>query len=283
MRTPTILTVLILIVAVGLVAGCDRPQTVQATPRGGFSRVMATGELRCGYQYWESGLMKDDATGKLTGLMVEIAEQMATNTKLKIVWVGPIEWGNIPTELANGKIDAFCAGTWMDGRRSAFMLMTTPVAYNGLEAFVRGNDTRFDQNFTRLDRPDVRLAVLENTAVGNLSVRLLPHATPYALPASGTDMDALLTVGTGKADIAFDAPGIASSYMKNNPGQIKRLRPDHPYALMGTVLTVGADDFRLLHVLNTSLAELRNTGFLQAAIHRANERIPGAFVEDHAP
>lgn len=253
--------------------------TASVESHTGFARMMKTGELRCGFQYWDGGLMRDENTGKITGAMAEVAEQIAKNAEVKLTWVGPIEWGNIPMELETGKIDAWCATTWLDGRRSKFMLISDPVAYNGFEAFVRWGDTRFDISAARLDNSDITMAVLENTSSGNLSLRLLPHAKPYFLPSgTATDMDIAVNIAAGKADVGFTSPGILHQYMKNNPNSIKRISPDQPYAIMGASFTVGADDFRMLHFLNTSLAELRNTGFINEITKKYNAEYPGLFV-----
>lgn len=249
-----------------------------AVAETGFDRMMRTGVLRCGYQYWDGGLMKNEDTGAMEGFIVDVVERIGKNADVKIEWIGPIDWGQIPAELQAGKIDAWCAATWLDTRRSKFMLMSDAVAYNGFEAFVRIDDARFDANPAALNDPSVRLAIIDNTSSGIISHRLLPKATVYSLPTTATDMDLLLNVSTGKADVAFTAPGIAHPFMANNPGKVKRLRPNQPYAEMAAVFTVGLDDQKLVNFLNTALRDLRNTGEIGRLIDIYNKRYPDFFL-----
>ena len=248
-------------------------------PLSGFDRVMKTNTIRCGYQYWDGGVMKDEDTGALTGFFVEYAEELAKAADLKVEWVGPLEWANIGADLRAGKIDAFCAGTWLSARNSKFFLVSDPVVYNGFEAFVRGDDTRFDDDPSLLNDPSVTLVVIENTSSGQIARRILPKAKIYALPPmSATNMDRILNVGMGKADVGFTPPGLAYQYMKNNPGKVKRLNPGQNYAMMATTFNVGENDFRLLHFFNTGIRELKNTGFTAPLVDKYNVQYPGLFV-----
>ena len=252
---------------------------VMAAEDSGFGRVTKTNIIRCGYQYWDGGIMKDEATGKLAGFMVDFTEQLAKNADLTVEWVGPTDWANITAELNSGKIDAWCAGTWLSGKNAKFMLVSDPMAYNGFEAFVRGDDTRFDSSYDLLNDPSVTLAVIGSTSSAYIAQRLLPKAKVYDLPLSATDVDVIVNVGEKKADVGFNNPGIIHQYMKNNPGKVKRLRPGHAYASMGVTYTVRGDDFRMLHLFNTGIRELENTKYTSMLVEKYNGSYPGLFVE----
>ncbi len=254
------------------------PATAEESSSG-FDRVIKTGTIRCGYQYWDGGVMRNEETGNLTGFFVEYAEDLAKAADLKVEWVGPLEWGNIAAELKAHKIDAWCAGTWLAVRNSKFMLVSDPAAYNGFEAFVRADDTRFDEDSSLLDDPSIKMATIDSTSGAQIAKGILPHATPYGLPPlTATDADQLLSVATGKADVTFTSPGVAHRFMQNNPGKVKRLEPGKSYALMGVTIPVGENDFRLLHFFNTGIKELKNTGFTASLIDKYNSEYPGLFV-----
>lgn len=278
------LLTIIAAIALSLAAVSILPtHTITATTAsndGGFDRMLQTGALRCGYQYWDGGLMRDESSGQLHGFMVDVINAIAKNAEVKVEWVGPVDWGNITADLTAGKIDAWCASTWLDARRAKYVRMTDPVAYNGFEAFVRANDTRFDADAGLLNDPAVTLAVIGGTASGQVSQRAIPNAKIYELPPTATDMDLLLYVATGKADVGFVAPGMAWQFMQENPGKVKRAHPGHSYARMGPVFAVAIDDERLAQFFNIALAELRNTGVIARLIADYNAKYPGLFLVD---
>ena len=251
----------------------------ETTAVSAFQSVLDRKTIRCGYQYWDGGIYRDKETNKLAGFMVDYTEQLAKNAELSVEWVGPTDWMNIGAEINSNKIDVWCGGTWLSTKNTKFMLVSNPMVYNGFEAFVRGDDARFDKNPELLNDPSVTLAVLGSTSSAYIAKRILPSATLFDLPASSGDVDLILNVAMKKADVAFNSPGIIYGYMKNNPGKIKRLRPDQPYALMGVTYTVSGDNYRLLNLLNTGILELQNTGYTNNLIKTYNTRFPGLFVD----
>ena len=247
----------------------------------GFDRMMKDGKIRCGYQYWDGGIYKDEKTGELAGFFVDYTNKMAESLEIDVEWVGPIEWSNIAAELKTNKIDAWCATSWLSARNSKYMLVSEEVAYSGFEAFVRANDTRFDDDPESLNKSSVIMATLENTSSDTIAKGILPKATPYPLPSLvATDMELLVNVASGKADVAFTSPGVVYQYMEKNPNKVKRLYPGNPYAMMGFTYTVGDSDYRLLHSINTGIRELKNTGFTKRLIEKYNEKYPELFIEE---
>ena len=246
----------------------------------GFDRVMENNKIRCGYQYWDGGIYKDEETGDISGFFVDYTNKIADALEIEVEWVGPIEWSNIAAELKTNKIDAWCATSWLSARNSKFMLVSKEVAYSGFEAFVRSDDDRFDNDENKLNNSSIIMATLENTSSDKIAKGILPEATPYPLPSLvATDMELLVNVASGKADVAFTSPGVVYQYMQKNPNKVKRLYPGKPYAMMGFTYTVGEYDYRLLHSINTAIRELDNTGFTKRLIRKYNEKYPELFIE----
>ena len=67
-----------------------------------FERVMRTQILRCGYGSWDPGVIRDPQTGQMTGLYVELIEEMARIAKIKVQWASEVDWGQISTGLQAG-------------------------------------------------------------------------------------------------------------------------------------------------------------------------------------
>lgn len=59
----------------------------------GHARVIKTGTLRCGFTFWDGGVMRDEKTNELKGFIVDLTNELAKVGDVKIEWVGPIDWG----------------------------------------------------------------------------------------------------------------------------------------------------------------------------------------------
>ncbi len=257
----------------------DEPKQA-SSQNNSFENIVKSGVIRCGYQYWDGGVYKNEETGELEGFVVDVTHALAEVLDLKIEWVGLIEWGDIPAALRANKIDAMCAGVWLSGKNAKTMLVSDAMAYNAFEAFVRAECDRFDENWRKLNDPSVVMAIQGNTSSGFIAARTLPRAKIMELPPlASTDLDKAINVATGKVDVAFTNPGILVGYMKANPGKIKRLRPGQPFAYMAMTYPLHPENFRTLHMINTGLKELRNTGVMDKIIEKYDVLYPNMFLQ----
>jgi ABC-type amino acid transport substrate-binding protein len=90
---------------------------------------MRTNTLRCGYSFWEPGLMKDEKTGKLTGIFYDFIEAIGQHTGIKIVWVEEIGFGDIPSALNSSRIDVVGFGAWPKATMAREVLFTEPTYF----------------------------------------------------------------------------------------------------------------------------------------------------------
>ena len=248
-----------------------------------LDRVTRTNVLRCGFQYWDGGLVRDEQTGVMKGLIVELTDKIAGIADLKIEWAGPIDWGNVRAELDSGKIDAMCAGMWQAGQKARYMIFSDPFAYQGMEAYVRADETRFDRNFNGLNDAGVKIAVVDNDNGFFVAQNSFAKAKLFSMPMGATDTDMLMAVMTGKADVTFTAPGIAYQFMQANPGKVKALSPGRYLRVFGNTYVVGAGEFQLAHFLQTVLAEVENSGYVDDLIDRYNKDYPLMFIKKAKP
>lgn len=247
-------------------------------PETAFERVTRTGTLRCGYIYWDPCIGKNDK-GELTGMCVDIANEAAKVGEFKVEWVGPLDWGNIVTEISSHKIDALCVGMWESGIKAKHLAFTAPFAYEGLEAFVRKGDGRFSTE-SSINNANVKIATIDNDNTDYIARALFPQAQKLPIAPGGSDPELMTSVMTGKADVTFTSLGQYQLFNASNPNKLERAMPNHYLRVLGnTPFVVSADDFKLFNFLQSLMNEISNAG----TINRILDKYPYPFIRKATP
>lgn len=249
-----------------------------------YERVVRTGILHCGYEYWDGGTMKDEKTGKVYGPWVDILEAIGKATGLKIEWTSQVGWSDVGAALKSNKIDAMCAGMWTSAAKSKEINFSVPLAYQAIEAFVRNDDHRFDNMLDRINENETKIAVIENDNSDFIAKQDFPRAQKISLGSiNGSDSELLMHVLTNKADVTFTVTGLWRDFDKANPGKIRRLSPDHKLRVFGLAIAVNNDDPRLLQIINSGGQELENSAVLDKILDQANEKWPDMYIKPLKP
>ncbi|MAS86773.1 MAG: hypothetical protein CMH30_02170 [Micavibrio sp.] len=248
-----------------------------------YDHFEKTNTLRCGFQYWDGGVAKNEETGEMEGFIVDLTNELAKTGGFEVEWVGPIDWGQVKAELASGKIDAMCAGMWQAGQKARYMIFSEPFAYQGAEAFVRPDETRFTKDFQNINDPSITIVVVDGDNDQFIANAQFPKAKQFSMPLGASDTDKLQAVTHKKADIAFTAPSLGYQYMLANPDTIKRLSPENYLRVFGNTYVVNSEEFQLMHYLETLLAELENAGYVDQLIDTYSKDYPLIFIKKQKP
>jgi len=254
----------------------DKKETV-------YERVIRTRTIRCGYNSYEPVIMRDPNTGAMSGIFPDYLDAVAKATGLKIEWTEEVGWGDVPVALQTGKIDAMCAGMWANAKDGAQVAFTLPVFYNAVEAYARADDTRFDSDLSLINAPGITISSIDGGVTYDIAVENFPQAKSLLVSNLQSDVDLLMNVATGKADITFTNHGPASGFMKSNPGKIKRVAPDKPLRVFGVTLAVEIHEQELLTLLNTATNQLLNSGVIDKILTKYEKDYPGAFTRVAKP
>lgn len=245
-----------------------------------YERVVRTQTLRCGYQYWDGAVMRDKQTNQIYGPWVDIMNAIGKATGLEIEWTEQVGWDSVSEALKSNKIDAMCAGMWTSAARAKEMAFSKPLAYQAIEAFVRSNDHRFDGDIQKLNDPSVKIIVIDNDNSDFIARTDFPRAQRVSLSLlNGTDSEEMLAVMTGKADIALTVAGLWQQFNKANPGAINRVAPDHKLRAFGLVIAMNNDDIRLTQIIDAGVDEIRDSGFLDKILDKANQDFPDMYIK----
>ncbi|MGE4350636.1 MAG: substrate-binding periplasmic protein [Bdellovibrionales bacterium] len=235
-----------------------------------YERVMRTRVLHCAYLPYPPEIIKDPNTGKLSGYIVDITEEIGRQLNLKIEWTTELGFGfqNIPADFKTGRYDAACSGFVETAAHAQGALFSIPVDYAPVYAYVRADDTRFDTSFDSINTPGVKIAVIDGEAGQAIAREIFPHAATFSLPEMSDVSMSLEAVATKKADMAISTIATAKGFMEHNPGKLKliRSRPIKAWIQPTMAFPHGEHDFK--YVVDATLRALHENGFIEKALRK---------------
>jgi len=262
--------ILIVLVIISLVIGgigLTKTSAVPENKKSTFDKIMESKELGVCYVPWPPSLIKDPNTGELSGFLIEVIEEIAAESNLKIEYVQST-WAGFPADLNTGKCDAAIAGLYPTIGRSTGVSFTRPFFYSGNSAVVRKDETRFNK-ISDLNNKDVKISVIQGDFDHIYAKRYLPKAELVVLDKSSDITMSLVAVSSGKSDVGLSTSDTVSAYVKTHP-EIKALFLDKPYSTKPVTWAVRHKDQQLLNFLNNGLEYLEATGFLGSTIRKYN-------------
>lgn len=245
-----------------------------------FERIMQTNTLRCGYGIWAPGLVKDPKTGKFSGIFYDYMQAIGEHTGLKIEWIEEVGWGDFPTALNSGRIDAMCFGAWPKATTAREVLFTEPVYFLPVNAYVRSDDKRFDHALEKINDSQITISAMDSEISSQLAAARFPQARVLSIPQLSDASMLIVNVASGKADVTFTDAWTAAQYMKQNPGKIRAVPAERPLRLFGHTIAVAQGENTLVNFLNTTTNELLNSGELDSIIKKY-EDMPNVLL--HLP
>ena len=258
------------IIAVGAVYAIHPTTEQPGAKESVFDRVMRTGILRCGYLIYRPEVIKDPNTGELSGYVFDIVNEIGRQLNVKVEWTTEIGFGfqNIPEDFKLGRYDAVCSGFVESAAHARAALFSIPVDYAPEYAYVRTDDTRFDQSLDGINNPDIKIAQIDGEVTQAIAKEIFPLAGSYSLPETSDVSLALEAVATGKADVAISAVATANGYLEHNAGKLKIIRNHMVKAWIQPVMAFphGEHDFK--YVVDATIRGLEQNGFIEKTFRK---------------
>ncbi|MFA5040758.1 MAG: transporter substrate-binding domain-containing protein [Bdellovibrionales bacterium] len=249
-----------------------------------FERVLRTGTLRCAYATYQPEIIKDLNTGKLSGYIYDIVEEIGHRLNIKIEWTTELGFGfqNLPEDFRLNKFDAFCSGLVESGSYARLGLFSLPIDYIPIYAFVRSGDARFDQSLESINKSSVKIATIDGEGSATIAKDKFPAASSFSLPGMSDVSMLLEAVATGKADVAFLSIGTARGYIEHNPGKIKMIRslPIKTWTQPAMVVPHGEHDLK--YALDTSIREMNASGFIERTFKKYDPKMESYLLAARA-
>lgn len=236
------------------VAMADKKETV-------YERVMRTGKIRCGYFVEPPFTLKNESTGKFSGLSVELVTMIAKDLNLKVEWAEQISFATMPQDLNNNRYDMVCGSVFVLPR-SGQMNYTTPYAYVSMLGYVAPDNTAFDKSFSEVDWNKVTIAGLDGEGATTAAQKILPEAKMNILPQLSSISEMLMLVASNKADIGFVLPSVFENFNKNNPNKLRKANLDKPLYSYAVGFGVALNQPAFKTMINNALLQLNTSGEL---------------------
>lgn len=273
------LLLVVLVAAVtsfGVVKLTDDPSQ-ESKKETAFERVMRTGTLRCGYIPYSYAFMVDPNTKQMSGVMYDVVEEVGRLNRLKIDWAEELTWATVSTSLETGRVDALCSGIWIETQNARFMAYSSPLYYNSIGIYVRGDETRFAK-LDDLNDASVRFITRDGGTPDVVARQDFARATRVSLPSGISDGELIEGVLTGKADVLLYGDDFLVDFLAKNPGKLKELFPGQKIRVYPLAIGLPMLDVGLKNVIDSTLAEMRGSKFIEKALKKNAPE--GSWVPD---
>ncbi len=274
-----VLTIIVSMTTINL----NQTETLPTVTKNTYDKVMESGKIRACYVVYPPASIKDPNTGEMSGVFVETLNKAAENMGLSVEWNAEVGWGEMIEALNSNRCDIIGSPAWSNSTRGRSAEFSQPVYYSALNAYVRINDDRFNQDIKVANGADYKIATVDGETSQVIASRQFPNAKTLELPQSTDVSQMLLNVVDGKADMAFLEPTVANEYIKNNPGKIKNVTKEKPVVIYGNVMLIKKGEFVFKSAVDNAIIELLNNGYTDELIDRYEAEYPGGFYRVASP
>lgn len=202
---------------------------------------------------------KDLATGQWSGIMIDLANNLATKLGAKLE-INETTWGNAVLDLQSNKIDIFF-GLNPTPQRLKVIAFSEPLYNNAYSLIAKKGFA--PKTWEEMDTPDVTIAVDVGSSYDNLVTAMYKKAKILRFDKSA---DATLAVQTGRADVQPLVVTLSAGIVKKNPGIGHVVVPE---PIKGTSTNAGLrmeTDTRWKNYVDAWIAGMRQGGSINGIV-----------------
>ncbi len=233
-----------------------------------YDRILQTRTIRCGYFVGAPYIIKDPNTGALSGIWHDFTEAMGQALGFQIAWTAEVGLGDFGAALDSGKIDVMCFGLWVDPARAKAADFVTPISYNGVRAYVREDDTRFDFKYGAINDPSVTISFIDGDVASTIALRDFPRAKTLSLPQLSTVADAMDNVTQRKADVVFFTPAVVAVYNASHTKKLRQIPLKRMIRVYEESMALRRNEHELRRLLDNTTRFLINNGVADTIIRK---------------
>lgn len=246
-----------------------------------YQRIVGEGKIRCGYSLWQPLLFVDPNTGEIKGIFHDLMEEAGRRLDLKIEWAEELGWGTVVESVRTGRVDMACAGYWLHPARIKVVSYNEPQIYTPLFAWGRTDDPRSYKSLDDFNDESLTIVQIDGGSSGQIIARYLPKVGQLNLPENATNGDMIASVLTGKADFMIDDVTSFEAYNHENPGKLRLLYQEKPFATFPATMLLPPEEPRLKEMLDGVLRLIELDGTLDTILQRYG--VEGVFLRNPVP
>ncbi|MFA6279251.1 MAG: transporter substrate-binding domain-containing protein [Bdellovibrionales bacterium] len=232
-----------------------------------LEQIKRTGVLRCGYMIWPPIINRDPNTGKMSGMNVDLFEEIGRQLGVKVEWTMEMSTAHAFADLDSNRYDIGCITYFITPARAREALFMNPILYHPYYLFARADDTRFDNNYAAANDPSVTFSTLDGEFSSIGATEHFPQAKQIALPQNASGSDLFLNVADKKADLVVTEPMTFASFNTHNPNKLKQVTGE-PVGIMPVSFPLPAKEYDLKEALDATTLYLRGTKWFDALLDR---------------
>ncbi|MBK9443915.1 MAG: transporter substrate-binding domain-containing protein [Comamonadaceae bacterium] len=202
---------------------------------------------------------KDLATGAWSGIMIDLANNLATKLGAKLV-ITETTWGNAVLDLQSNKIDIFF-GLNPTPQRLKVITFSQPL-YNNAFSLIARKDYN-PRTWDEMNKPEVTIAVDVGSSYDNLVSAMYDKAKILRFEKSA---DATLAVQTGRADVQPLVVTLSAGIVKKNPSIGHLVVPEPIKATSTNAGLRQESDLRWKEYVDVWIADLRKTDTINTIV-----------------
>lgn len=263
----SVISLVIAMIALGVALFQGQPTQTTQTKETTYERVMRTKTLRCGYFVTPPYIQIDPNTKTMTGAYYDLVEKMGQDWGIKIEWAEEVGTASMFEGLKTGRYDLLCSPNTLTATRTLIADFSRAIVYNPFYLYVRENDHRFDGALDKANDESITMLSYDGYFGATIIKDDFPKAKLVSLPDLSNDTDILLGVSTGKADAGICGNIVASNFIKNNPGTIRRVGgPPLRFPSLGLAFAKGEEQLKAM--INASLTYYQETGVTEKILNK---------------
>ncbi len=227
-----------------------------------LQRVVESGQLRVGMSGNQPLFNSMSYAGTLVGIDVELSRRLAgaMGVELKIV-IKP--FGELLPALDAGDVDLVMSGMSITAERAVNYTFVGPYMMSGKSILTKSSLLASAESVTDIDRPDIKLAALENSTSQRFAERYFSNSQLVKVK-NYDDGVAMVRNGAVHALVADLPICVLSARRYANEG-LKTM--PKPLTIEPIGIAVPATDLQFLHLLQTYLDGLDQSGVI-ADLHK---------------
>lgn len=202
---------------------------------------------------------KDLATGAWSGIMIDLANNLATKLGAKLM-ITETTWGNAVLDLQSNKIDIFF-GLNPTPQRLKVITFSQPL-YNNAFSLIARKDYN-PRTWDEMNKPEVTIAVDVGSSYDNLVSAMYDKAKILRFEKSA---DATLAVQTGRADVQPLVVTLSAGIVKKNPSIGHLVVPEPIKATSTNAGLRQESDSRWKEYVDAWIVELRKTDTINTIV-----------------
>lgn len=154
--------------------------------------------------------------------------------------------------------------------------MVGPTTYQTVYAYVRADDTRFDDgNMDRINDPQYTIPVIDGDVTEIMVRNRFPKAKTDRLPQIASVSEMFLSVMTKKSDVLFLDKSFFDKFEKTSPGVLKVIKTPDPVFVYAGHYSFSIGEQQLKTMVEIAIRRIIDDGRMKALAHKYSD---GYFI-----